>query len=173
MARFALHALAPWYLIQTYLFSYQVLRCSHLIHRHHSPYRMASNPISTSITRPLCPASHYSLVDSHLGPFYSGLFQSSWEGTVYILPHSSHSYCSIFRLLLQILSVRCLPVRRPIFFIANPHLHNVALHLIFRFLTGFAGSAFLSVSGGSISDMFTNDQVATYVCTIRLMSFYF
>lgn len=31
---------------------------------------------------------------------------------------------------------------------------NAAVHFIFRFLTAFAGSAFLSVAGGSVSDMF-------------------
>jgi MFS family permease len=39
--------------------------------------------------------------------------------------------------------------------------NNVAVHMIFRFLTGFAGSAFLSVSGGAISDVFKNEFVAT------------
>lgn len=39
--------------------------------------------------------------------------------------------------------------------------NNVAVHMIFRFLTGFAGSAFLSVSGGAISDVFKNENVAT------------
>lgn len=38
---------------------------------------------------------------------------------------------------------------------------NIAVHLIFRFLTGFAGSAFLSVSGGAISDVFINAKVGT------------
>lgn len=36
----------------------------------------------------------------------------------------------------------------------------LAVYLIFRFLTGFAGSAFLSVAGGSVSDLFTSDKVA-------------
>lgn len=44
--------------------------------------------------------------------------------------------------------------------------NNVAVHMIFRFLTGFAGSAFLSVSGGAISDVFKNENVATYVYQI-------
>ena len=34
------------------------------------------------------------------------------------------------------------------------------IHLIFRFVTGFCGSAFFAVSGGSISDMFSSDKVA-------------
>lgn len=37
-----------------------------------------------------------------------------------------------------------------------------AIFLIFRFLTGFCGSAFLSVAAGSVSDMFTNEKVAMY-----------
>lgn len=41
--------------------------------------------------------------------------------------------------------------------------NNVSVHMIFRFLTGFAGSAFLSVSGGAISDVFKNEHVATSV----------
>lgn len=39
--------------------------------------------------------------------------------------------------------------------------NNIAVHLIFRFLTGFAGSAFLSVSGGAVSDVFPNHLVGT------------
>ncbi|KAL5525421.1 hypothetical protein ACEPAF_9291 [Sanghuangporus sanghuang] len=38
---------------------------------------------------------------------------------------------------------------------------NIAVFLIFRFLGGFVSSAFLSVSGGSVSDMFSNETVAT------------
>ena len=38
----------------------------------------------------------------------------------------------------------------------------VAVHLIFRFLGGLCGSAFLSIAGGTVSDMFTDDTVATY-----------
>ncbi|CAK9783871.1 MFS general substrate transporter [Cutaneotrichosporon oleaginosum] len=51
-----------------------------------------------------------------------------------------------------------------LFFLLNfpvafaPH---IALHLAFRFLTGFVGSAFLSVSGGAITDVFHNTRVAT------------
>jgi MFS family permease len=35
--------------------------------------------------------------------------------------------------------------------------------LIFRFATGFFGAAFLSVAGGSVSDMFPNSAVGTCV----------
>ncbi|KAL0953075.1 hypothetical protein HGRIS_007275 [Hohenbuehelia grisea] len=37
---------------------------------------------------------------------------------------------------------------------------NIAVYLIFRFITGFCGSAFLSVAGGSVSDLFTDAAVA-------------
>ncbi|KAF9256456.1 MFS general substrate transporter [Marasmius fiardii PR-910] len=38
---------------------------------------------------------------------------------------------------------------------------NIEVLLIFRFITGFCGSAFLSVAGGSVSDLFVNEEVAT------------
>ena len=38
-----------------------------------------------------------------------------------------------------------------------------AVFLVFRWLTGFAGAAFLSVAGGSVSDMFHNHRVAKWV----------
>ncbi|EJD54229.1 MFS general substrate transporter [Auricularia subglabra TFB-10046 SS5] len=37
---------------------------------------------------------------------------------------------------------------------------DIATHLVFRFLTGFAGSAFLSVAGGSVTDLFADHNVA-------------
>ncbi|KAF9553357.1 MFS general substrate transporter [Agrocybe pediades] len=37
---------------------------------------------------------------------------------------------------------------------------NVVVYLIFRFITGFCGSAFMSVAGGSVSDLFTDGTVA-------------
>ncbi|KIO18170.1 hypothetical protein M407DRAFT_246553 [Tulasnella calospora MUT 4182] len=36
---------------------------------------------------------------------------------------------------------------------------NIATYLVFRFLTGFAGAAFLSVAGGSVTDLFANEEV--------------
>ena len=39
-----------------------------------------------------------------------------------------------------------------------------AVFLIFRLLTGFFGSAFLSVAGGSVTDMFAASKVAKCVC---------
>ena len=37
---------------------------------------------------------------------------------------------------------------------------SLAVFLVFRWLAGFAGAAFLSVAGGSVSDLFHNDRVA-------------
>ncbi|KAG2110083.1 major facilitator superfamily domain-containing protein [Suillus cothurnatus] len=37
---------------------------------------------------------------------------------------------------------------------------NIAVFLVFRLITGFCGSAFLSVAGGSVSDMFPNSSIA-------------
>ncbi|KAG8913121.1 hypothetical protein FRC00_003002, partial [Tulasnella sp. 408] len=36
---------------------------------------------------------------------------------------------------------------------------NIVVYLVFRFLTGFSGAAFLSVAGGSVSDLFANEEV--------------
>ena len=44
-----------------------------------------------------------------------------------------------------------------------------AVYLVFRFLAGYCGAAFLSVAGGSVSDMFSNSDVATFV-TLRICS---
>ncbi|EEB94548.1 hypothetical protein MPER_06621, partial [Moniliophthora perniciosa FA553] len=38
-----------------------------------------------------------------------------------------------------------------------------AVFLIFRFITGFCGSTFLSVAGGSVSDLFANNEVGTFI----------
>ncbi|KZO98234.1 MFS general substrate transporter [Calocera viscosa TUFC12733] len=37
--------------------------------------------------------------------------------------------------------------------------NNAAVHLIFRFLTGFSGAAFMSVAGGTVSDLFASRDV--------------
>jgi len=37
--------------------------------------------------------------------------------------------------------------------------NHIAVHLIFRFFTGFAGAAFLSVAGGTVTDLFHNHKV--------------
>lgn len=41
-------------------------------------------------------------------------------------------------------------------------LCDTAVFLVFRFVTGFCGSAFLSVAGGSVSDLFSNATVAKW-----------
>lgn len=38
---------------------------------------------------------------------------------------------------------------------------DIAVYLIFRFFTGFCSAAFLSVAGGSVSDLFDNTRIAT------------
>jgi multidrug resistance protein len=38
---------------------------------------------------------------------------------------------------------------------------NITVYLVFRFLAGYFGAAFLSLAGGSVSDMFLNSEVAT------------
>ena len=38
---------------------------------------------------------------------------------------------------------------------------SIAVHLIFRFLCGLAGSAFLSLGGATISDLFNDEEVGT------------
>ncbi|TDL14038.1 MFS transporter [Rickenella mellea] len=45
------------------------------------------------------------------------------------------------------------------------------VYLIFRFLCGFSGSAFLSVAGGSVSDMFSNATVANPMAVYTLSPF--
>ncbi|KAE9405828.1 MFS general substrate transporter [Gymnopus androsaceus JB14] len=46
---------------------------------------------------------------------------------------------------------------------------NAAVYLIFRFLTGLVGATFLSVAGGTVTDLFTNEHVANpmafYTCS--------
>ncbi|KAJ3883763.1 MFS general substrate transporter [Lentinula edodes] len=48
---------------------------------------------------------------------------------------------------------------------------DIAVHLVFRFLTGLCGSSFLSVSGGSVSDMFENKEVANPMAVYTLSPF--
>jgi len=49
--------------------------------------------------------------------------------------------------------------------------NNISVHLIFRFCTGFAGSAFLSVAGGSVADLFAKGEVATPMAVYTLSPF--
>jgi hypothetical protein len=43
---------------------------------------------------------------------------------------------------------------------------SAAVYLIFRFLAGCSGASFLSIAGGSVSDMFSTSEVATYVVVL-------
>ena len=55
----------------------------------------------------------------------------------------------------------------------TPWYNPTAVYLVFRFLAGYFGAAFLSVAGGSVSAMFPNSEVATYValaCTLFLFA---
>ncbi|KAH9053374.1 MFS general substrate transporter [Lactarius vividus] len=46
-----------------------------------------------------------------------------------------------------------------------------AVYLIFRFLAGYSGAAFLSLAGGSVSDMFSNSEVATPMAVYTVCPF--
>ncbi|KIJ64167.1 hypothetical protein HYDPIDRAFT_175592 [Hydnomerulius pinastri MD-312] len=48
---------------------------------------------------------------------------------------------------------------------------NMAVFLVFRLITGFCGSAFLSVAGGSVSDMFSNATVANPMAVYTMSPF--
>ncbi|QRV91610.1 major facilitator superfamily transporter [Ceratobasidium sp. AG-Ba] len=48
---------------------------------------------------------------------------------------------------------------------------NIEVYLIFRFLTGFSGAAFLSVAGGSVADLFANDKVASPMACYTISPF--
>ncbi|KAN0115774.1 Major facilitator superfamily domain containing protein [Russula decolorans] len=48
---------------------------------------------------------------------------------------------------------------------------DIEVFLIFRFVTGFCGAAFLSVAGGSVSDMFPNAMVGTPMAVYTVTSF--
>jgi MFS family permease len=41
---------------------------------------------------------------------------------------------------------------------------NIGTMLVSRFLDGFAGSAFLSVAGGTVGDMFAKHELSLPVC---------
>ncbi|CAE6510756.1 unnamed protein product [Rhizoctonia solani] len=48
---------------------------------------------------------------------------------------------------------------------------NIAVYLVFRFLTGFSGAAFLSVAGGTVADLFANDKVASPMALYTISPF--
>lgn len=48
---------------------------------------------------------------------------------------------------------------------------NIGVFLVFRLITGFCGSAFLSVAGGSVSDMFPNSSIASPMAVYTISPF--
>ncbi|KAH9979930.1 major facilitator superfamily domain-containing protein [Lactifluus volemus] len=48
---------------------------------------------------------------------------------------------------------------------------DIAIYLTFRYVSGFCGSAFLSVAGGSVSDMFSNAKVGTPMAVYTMTPF--
>ncbi|KAF9000016.1 major facilitator superfamily domain-containing protein [Cyathus striatus] len=48
---------------------------------------------------------------------------------------------------------------------------NIVVYLVFRFITGFCGSAFLSVAGGSVSDLFSDSTVANPMALYTISPF--
>ncbi|KAI0637769.1 MFS general substrate transporter [Trametes polyzona] len=48
---------------------------------------------------------------------------------------------------------------------------HIAVFLVFRFITGLCGAAFLSVAGGSVSDLFDNHTVATPMAVYTISPF--
>ncbi|RDB22078.1 Efflux pump atB [Hypsizygus marmoreus] len=48
---------------------------------------------------------------------------------------------------------------------------NAYIYLMFRFITGFCGSAFLSVAGGSVSDLFSDATVANPMAVYTISPF--
>ncbi|XXG97624.1 3-dehydroquinate dehydratase (3-dehydroquinase) [Hypoxylon texense] len=49
--------------------------------------------------------------------------------------------------------------------------HNIATMLVARFIDGFAGSSFLSVAGGTVSDVFKRDEIQAPMVIIALSPF--
>ncbi|KAI1825129.1 MFS general substrate transporter [Xylaria intraflava] len=58
-----------------------------------------------------------------------------------------------------------------IWLIPSAVAHNAATMLTVRFIDGFAGSAFLSVAGGTVSDVFRRDQIQSPMTIISLSPF--
>ncbi|KAG2055312.1 MFS general substrate transporter [Suillus hirtellus] len=48
---------------------------------------------------------------------------------------------------------------------------NIAVFLVFRLITGFCGSTFLSVAGGSVSDMFPDSSIASPMAVYTISPF--
>ncbi|KAI1780570.1 MFS general substrate transporter [Hypoxylon cercidicola] len=58
-----------------------------------------------------------------------------------------------------------------IWLIPSAVAHNIATMLVARFIDGFAGSSFLSVAGGTVSDVFKRDQIQAPMVIIALSPF--
>ncbi|KZS90192.1 MFS general substrate transporter [Sistotremastrum niveocremeum HHB9708] len=52
-----------------------------------------------------------------------------------------------------------------------PFSPNIVTHLVMRFLCGFAGSAFMSVAGGSVSDLFEDHEISLPMAVYTLSPF--
>ncbi|CED85543.1 Synaptic vesicle transporter SVOP and related transporters (major facilitator superfamily) [Phaffia rhodozyma] len=50
--------------------------------------------------------------------------------------------------------------------------NNAPVHFIFRFLSGFVGAAFLSVAGGTVSDLFPNNKLGTPMAVYSTSPFF-
>ncbi|KAI0131191.1 MFS general substrate transporter [Daldinia grandis] len=58
-----------------------------------------------------------------------------------------------------------------IWLIPSAVARNIATMLVARFIDGFAGSSFLSVAGGTVSDMFRRDQIQAPMVIVSLSPF--
>ncbi|KAK6954976.1 hypothetical protein Daesc_002606 [Daldinia eschscholtzii] len=58
-----------------------------------------------------------------------------------------------------------------IWLIPSAVARNIATILVARFIDGFAGSSFLSVAGGTVSDMFRRDQIQAPMVIVSLSPF--
>ncbi|KAI1278681.1 major facilitator superfamily domain-containing protein [Xylaria sp. FL0933] len=58
-----------------------------------------------------------------------------------------------------------------IWLIPSAVAHNTATMVTVRFIDGFAGSAFLSVAGGTVSDVFTRDHIQSPMTIISISPF--
>ncbi|KAI0014807.1 putative bicyclomycin resistance protein [Xylariomycetidae sp. FL0641] len=58
-----------------------------------------------------------------------------------------------------------------IWLIPSAVAHNAATIIVTRFLDGFAGSSFLSVAGGTVSDVFKRDEIQAPMAIIALSPF--
>jgi MFS family permease len=58
-----------------------------------------------------------------------------------------------------------------IWLIPSAVAHNAATMITVRFIDGFAGSAFLSVAGGTVSDVFARENIQSPMTIISLSPF--